>query len=65
MRSGETAAGAWPLRAVQAMDRLARAAETSSYLPRPPLEQLPSIPGVGSTVARAACFAVRGFSSSN
>ncbi len=59
MLSGETAAGAWPLRAVQAMDRLARAAETSSYLPRPPLEQLPSIPGVGSTVARAACFAVR------
>jgi pyruvate kinase len=59
MLSGETAAGAWPLRAVQAMDRLARAAESSEHLPRPPLEQLPSVPGVGSTVARAACFAVR------
>jgi pyruvate kinase len=59
MLSGETAAGAWPLRAVQAMDRLARAAEASEHLPRPPLEDLPSVPGVGSTVARAACFAVR------
>ena len=59
MLSGETAAGAWPLRAVQAMDRLARAAEASDYLLRPPLDQLPSVPGVGSTVARAACFAVR------
>ncbi len=59
MLSGETAAGDWPLRAVQAMDRLARAAETSEYLTRPPLEHLPSIPGVGSTVARAACYAVR------
>jgi pyruvate kinase len=59
MLSGETAAGRWPLRAVQAMDRLARVAEASEYLPRPALEQLPSVPGVGSTVARAACFAVR------
>jgi pyruvate kinase len=59
MLSGETAAGAWPLRTVQAMDRLARAAEGSDYLPRPPLEELPSIAGIGSTVARAACFAVR------
>jgi len=59
MLSGETAAGAWPLRAVQAMDRLARAAEASPYLTRPALEDLPSVPGVGSTVARAACYAVR------
>jgi pyruvate kinase len=59
MLSGETAVGAFPVRAVQAMDRLARAAETSGHLPRPPLDQLPSVPGIGSTVARAACFAVR------
>ena len=59
MLSGETAAGRWPLLAVQAMDRLARAAEASIYLPRPPLADLPSVPGVGTTVARAACFAVR------
>ena len=42
MLSGETAAGRWPVRAVQAMDRLARAAEASPYLPRPPLNELPS-----------------------
>jgi pyruvate kinase len=59
MLSGETAAGRWPIRAVEVMNRLALAAEASSYLERPPLEELPSVPGVGSTVARAACFAVR------
>ncbi len=59
MLSGETAAGRWPVRAVQVMDRLARAAEASPFVQLPPLGILPSIAGVGATVARAACFAVR------
>ncbi|MFH1469072.1 MAG: pyruvate kinase [Pseudomonadota bacterium] len=59
MLSGETAAGRFPLEAVAAMVRLAEAAEGSAFLHLPPLEDLPAIPDVGSTVARAACFAVR------
>jgi pyruvate kinase len=59
MLSGETAAGRFPLEAVRAMARLAEAAEGSSLMPQPPLSDLPAIPDVGSTVARAACFAVR------
>ncbi len=59
MLSGETAVGAWPVRAVEVMDRLAREAEQSPFFRLPPLAELPHMPGIGSTVARAACYAVR------
>ncbi len=59
MLSGETAAGAWPVAAVRVVDAIARAVEASPWLRRPDLEALPTHPGIGPTVVRAACWAVR------
>ncbi len=59
MLSAETAIGADPVRAVETMDALVRVAESSPFMMPPPLSELPSIPGTGATVVRAACYAVR------
>ncbi|MBN1335008.1 MAG: pyruvate kinase [Deltaproteobacteria bacterium] len=59
MLSGETAVGRWPLAAVRIMDAIVRAAEASAWFRRPDLDALPDHPGIGPTVVRAACWAVR------
>jgi pyruvate kinase len=59
MLSGETAAGGHPVEAVRVMDAIARAVERSPYFRPPDLDGLPVPPGIGPTVVRAACFAVR------
>ncbi|NOY26896.1 MAG: pyruvate kinase, partial [Oligoflexia bacterium] len=59
MLSGETAVGAYPVLAVQTMDRIARAVEQSPFLVLPSLEHLPALDRGRGTVTRAACYAVR------
>ena len=59
MLSGETANGQYPVRAVEVMDRIARAVEQSPYYTQPPFDTLATFRGSEFTVIRAACFAVR------
>ncbi len=59
MLSGETATGRYPVRAVEVMDRVARAVETSGFMPKPQLQDLPDADSGRGTVTRAACYAVR------
>ena len=59
MLSGETAAGDWPIRSVEVMDRIARQVEQSPFLVPPDLATLPALSARERTVARAACSAVR------
>jgi len=58
MLSGETAAGLYPVEAVAVMDRISRAAETSSFFRPPSMEDLPLLAGPAHTIYRAACYAV-------
>jgi len=58
MLSGETAAGDYPIRSVQVMDRIARQIEASPFLTPPPLDSL-KLHGRTGVVTRAACFAAR------
>jgi pyruvate kinase len=59
MLSGETANGKYPVRAVEVMDRIARAVEESPYNVPPPIDSLSTLRGSDHTVVRAACYAVR------
>ena len=59
MLSGETAAGDWPTRSVEVMDRIARQVESSPFLVPPDLSNLTALAHRDRTVARAACDAVR------
>jgi len=59
MLSGETAAGDWPVRSVEVMDRIARQVEQSPFFTPPDLSTLPALSHRDRTVARAACSAVR------
>jgi len=54
MLSGETAAGAHPLAAVQAMDRIARDVEQSRFVRPPTREQIPAPRGAAGTLLRSA-----------
>ncbi len=58
MLSGETAAGKYPVRAVETMDRICREVESSRWM-RPPLEEVSVLAGPQQTVIRSACYAVR------
>ena len=58
MLSGETAAGRYPFRAVEVMDRLAREAEQSRWM-RGGLDDVTVLAGPSQTVVRSACYAVR------
>ncbi len=58
MLSGETAAGRYPVRSVETMDRIAREAENSRWM-RPPLDEVSVLSGPSHTVVRAACWAVQ------
>ncbi len=55
MLSGETAAGLYPLRAVQVMDSIAREVERSPFLYPTHAPDLPLTAGPGALVGRAAC----------
>jgi pyruvate kinase len=57
MLSGETAAGMYPIRSVQVMDRIAREVERSPFLKPRTRDQLPVTAGPAHTVAWAACQA--------
>jgi pyruvate kinase len=59
MLSGETAAGKYPVLAVETMDRIARQVESSEWMDRPELHRLPAATPAEGTVLRAACFACR------
>ena len=59
MLSGETAAGKYPVLAVETMDRIAREVEGSAWLRPPELTRLPAATAAEGTVLRAACFACR------
>ncbi|MEC8423073.1 MAG: pyruvate kinase, partial [Myxococcota bacterium] len=59
MLSGETAAGRYPVLAVQTMDRIARQVESSEWMRRPELQRLPAATEAEGTVLRAACYACR------
>ena len=58
MLSGETAAGRWPIRAVETMDRIAREVESSRWM-RSGWDEMSVLSGPAQTVVRAACYAVR------
>jgi pyruvate kinase len=58
MLSGETAAGRWPIRAVETMDRIAREVEGSRWM-RAPIDEVSVLAGPQLTVVRSACYAVR------
>jgi pyruvate kinase len=58
MLSGETAAGRYPVRAVETMDRIAREVEASRWM-RPPIEEVSVLAGPSHVVVRSACWAVR------
>ncbi len=58
MLSGETAAGKYPIRAVETMDRIAREVESSRWM-RPPIDEVSVLAGPQQTVVRSACHAVR------
>ena len=57
MLSGETAAGKYPILAVETMDRIARQVEQSDWMQRPSLHRLPAATAAEATVLRAACDA--------
>ena len=59
MLSGETSVGRYPLKAVSAMDRIAREVESSPWFERPEIDSLPLGSTAEGTVLRAASFAVR------
>jgi pyruvate kinase len=59
MLSGETAAGDWPVEAVQTMDAIARQVENSTWMRPPDVHDLPTTSTAEATVLQAACFAVR------
>ncbi|RME24104.1 MAG: pyruvate kinase [Deltaproteobacteria bacterium] len=59
MLSGETATGRYPIRAVEVMDRIARAVEPTGFMPVPDLDRQVQGEGGRGTVTRAACYAVR------
>ena len=59
MLSGETAAGNFPVQAVETMDRIAQHVEKSELFALPSLNQLPKQSTVESTVLRAASVAAR------
>ena len=59
MLSGETSVGQYPLKAVSAMDRIAREVEASPWFRRPDIDSLPLGATAEGTVLRAASFAVR------
>lgn len=58
MLSGETAAGKWPIRAVETMDRIAREVESSRWM-RGSVDEISVLAGPSQSVVRAACYAVR------
>ncbi len=59
MLSGETAAGNYPVRSVEVMDRIAREAEASPFLVPPKLSAITALNARERTAAWAACVAVR------
>ncbi|MBM4369525.1 MAG: pyruvate kinase [Deltaproteobacteria bacterium] len=58
MLSGETAAGKFPVRAVETMDRIAREVEASRWM-RTRLDEVSVLAGPAQTVVRSACWAVQ------
>ncbi len=58
MLSGETAAGKFPVRAVETMDRIAREVESSRWM-RTRLDEVSVLAGPAQTVVRSACWAVQ------
>ncbi|MSQ01276.1 MAG: pyruvate kinase [Myxococcales bacterium] len=58
MLSGETAAGRYPVRSVEAMDRIAREVESSRWM-RAPIDEVSVLAGPAQTVVRSACYAVQ------
>lgn len=58
MLSGETAAGKYPVRSVETMDRIAREVESSRWMYRR-ADEVSVLAGPSQTVVRAACFAVQ------
>ena len=58
MLSGETAAGKYPVRAVEVMDRIAREMESSRWM-RTRLDEVSVLAGPSQTVVRSACWAVQ------
>ena len=58
MLSGETAAGLYPVRAVETMDAIAREVEKSRFMRRG-FDDISVLSGPGQTVVRAACWAVQ------
>ena len=58
MLSGETAAGRYPVRSVETMDRIAREVEQSRWM-RAPIDDVSVLSGPAQTVVRSACFAVQ------
>lgn len=59
MLSGETAAGMYPIEAVQVMDRIAREAEQSCFFLPPTDDDLPVHQARGYTIAHASITALR------
>ena len=53
MLSGETSVGRYPLKAVSAMDRIAREVESSPWFERPEIDSLPLGETAEGTVLRA------------
>lgn len=58
MLSGETAAGLYPVRAVETMDAIAREVEKSRFMRRG-FDDISVLSGPAQTVVRAACWAVQ------
>lgn len=59
MLSGETSVGAFPIQAVQTMDRIAREVEESPWFKPTDPEDLPVFDGVDDAMIRAAAFTLR------
>jgi pyruvate kinase len=58
MLSGETASGAWPVEAVETMDRIAREVEQSRFFRPTPVDEIPAPKGPAGTILRSACWAI-------